>query len=327
MKRFYSLLFCLCAIQVQAQKIRFTDTSNRWNVVDIGNDGPFIYGQPVPEIRFERDTFIKSVTYRRLTRQNLFDGGYAVREDLATGRLYFRFMGSNGYIPAPIDTGERLFFDYNMRLGDTLRVRYNATYGIAHRVTMFDSVRIDGIIHRKWTMTPIPGNVPASEYTFIEGVGSLGGPGWPVFNHVFEHRGQLRCFTNNGMKPVCSPAAALPWSYLKVQWGVLAADSFDNASSCVYKSTLSVAESMKGREFVTVTPNPGGRKAVLRIPGVLGKAALIITDYTGRRIVELAVSSAEDVQIGNLLSAPGVYTYTLQDPGSGTRHTGRFIFR
>lgn len=314
------------ALPAEAQKIRFTDTSNKWKLLDVGNDGPLIFGNPLsPDARFQKDTVIAGVSYHLLSSISQFDGGYAVREDTAAGRLYFRFMQAR-VGPYITDTGERVFFDYSMRMYDTLRIRYDATHGIAHYVSAFDSLYVGAHVYKKWKMTPLPGNTQSSEYTFVEGIGCLGGPGWPVFNLVFEHRGQLRCFTNKGTQPVCFPAPLLPWWSLKVKQGYLAADSFNNTTSCTYKLAPNAVEEINAKVPIIVAPSPGGPEISLILSANIPAGILQITNAVGQILKRVTIKSGK-TNIGQYLSAPGVYYYTLQEAATGQRYNGRFIFR
>ena len=313
------LLLILVSEMAEARKIRFTDTSNKWTLLYVSNSG-WPYVETKVEInRFLRDTVIAGVNYRRLSTPEL-----AVREDTVQGRLYFRFVSDNYYDVGGTDTFEHLLFDYNFKIGDSLRMDYG-THHFTHGVQAIDSVQLGSAYYKRWHMESRPG---FQSYSFIEGLGTPKGTTWNVFPLNFEHGYQLRCFSNNGANPICVPPIPLPYGYLiPVYSGPQTALYFDNDSSCILqRAPIGVVHIVAGTNPI-LAPNPGGRESILRFPFAAGKAILSITDVTGRDVARDFFDGKTDIPIGQYLSTPGVYFYTLQDAATGRRYTGRFIFR
>jgi len=287
-----------------AQKIRFTDTSNQWKMLHI-NDGNGYTTDP-NQAMYEKDTVIHGTSYHNL-KETFTQRKILIREDTLTGKLFFRYLS---------DTLERLFFDYHFKIGDTLRMSYPLCIPYV-LVLAIDSIQLGSVFYKRWNM---------QAYDFIEGIGSTNGPLFNAYSHILEDIDQLRCFTTNGTQPTCYPTLRLPGSSHMIPSlpkMILPIDSFDNYSSCIYK-TLGVSEEFSIPKIV-VSPNPGRKEISLIIPPEIHTASIRITDCTGRIIRQLNTTSTQ-TNIGQYLRTPGVYYYQVQDPISFRRYTGRFVF-
>ena len=164
-----------------------------------------------------------------------------------------------------------------------------------------------------------------NSYIFVEGMGTLTTPTYSVSNWYFEDDAQLRCFTSKGIRPACLPHQRLtrPWDQPLGSYIALV-DSFDNDMSCLLR-IVSVAN-ISQENAITIAPNPGNADIMLSIPVSVATVTIQISDYTGR-ILQKVTTSNRNTNIGQYLSTPGVYYYTLQDAATGQRYSGRFIFR
>ncbi|MBS1773270.1 MAG: T9SS type A sorting domain-containing protein [Bacteroidetes bacterium] len=167
---FYCLLFIVHSSY--AQKIRFTDTSNRWRVCydSWGNGSHPMYGDSY----FIGDTIIKGKSYKI----KFFNEFY--REDTVLRKVYMYR-----------DSIEYVYLDYNLKIGDTIQVydKYISQTYMAY-VNMVDSVQIDSVWHTMWLFNQ---NIVlyANNYVVIEGIGE--------FKHTyFENGWWLTCFKNKG---------------------------------------------------------------------------------------------------------------------------------
>jgi hypothetical protein len=175
-------------------------------------------------------------------------------------------------------------------------------------------------------MKGLPTGIIEVDYTFIEGVGPLNDPAFsthPWINSAEEC--QLRCFSNRGNTPGISPSQSLPLGGDSVDFGLAPVAFFDNSTSCGFSGVG--IEPVKTSNGAIVYPNPGNADMMLRLPGNVNRGTLQVLDITGRSIYTSAFENIAQMNIGQYLSTPGVYFYTLHDAVTGERYTGRFIFR
>ena len=306
------LVVGICTESLFAQKIRFTDTSNKWAMVNI-DWGTLISTYPA-QAHYTSDTILSGINYHHLISCDLYCSEYAIREDTIGGKLFFRYIKPN-----PVgDTIEYLFFDYSLKVGDTLR-------GIQGPQTVYaiDTVYIGAIAYKRWNLTNGSNN---SFYDFIEGLGTTLGPCYSMHGPIFENANQLRCFTNKGSQlPVYPPLPLIAGNAIPVWSGmILPVNSFDNSSSCKYKTLGVLIQS--GNSKITVIPNPGSSEISLNLPSEIHSANIRITDCTGRLVRQLITTSSK-TNIGQYLSSSGLYYFLVQDLLTGQRYSGKFIFK
>ena len=312
-------MIACCTMQVCfGQKIRFTDTSNKWTDVLYGGLDP--YSSRKETTAYSSDTIIAHQHYHRLIGLSSSPMNLAVREDTAAGIIYCRFLMAQ-YFDFRTDTFEHIFFDYRLKVGDTFRVSYG-TRTVLERVQALDSVMLDGMFYKRWSMKP-QGGFTAS-YIFIEGLGPLTMPTFSISNQVFEHEWQLRCFYNKGRQPVLSPHQYLGAnSYFQPESGVMLVDTFDNATSCMFRpATVSTPYAQTTH---ILAPNPATGPLLLTLSANIHAATFQILDVTGRVVYQQAITEQKTL-MAQYLTTPGVYFYTLQDAATGGRYTGRFVF-
>lgn len=98
-----------------AQKISFTDTSNKWNYNNSWKSGP-VYGMKDYHDFYKYDTVLNGVVYK--------DFGFGlVREDTANEIVYIRHLSVMGYATI-YDTGEYVLYNYNLQVGDSIEYNY-----------------------------------------------------------------------------------------------------------------------------------------------------------------------------------------------------------
>ena len=179
-----SILFFL---QSFAQKVHFTDTSNRWVVHGTNGDGQDVNVTAY----YSHDTITTAHTYHVLLSCTSVLGltSYQqdyVREDTATGLVYA--FGQS-------DTSEQVVFNYNLLPGDTQRIS-----GMRDSVTALDSVLIDGVYHRRLSII----RDHFSRMTIVEGMGCMTAPLFPLHSACFENESDIVCFINNAAYPATS---------------------------------------------------------------------------------------------------------------------------
>src|SRR5690606_5152815 len=146
MKNILLLISFLAACSItQAQKIRFTDTSNEWNlgIGYLGSPpGTFQYSY-----RYIRDTVINGFTYSD------FGFGY-VREDSSIKKVYVKNLNRvHGlFILQLLDTNEIVLYDYNLQVGDSQLYTFelDSFKHFKNIVTGIDSTRVNNTWHRLW---------------------------------------------------------------------------------------------------------------------------------------------------------------------------------
>lgn len=299
------VLLAFCGLHCAGQRIRFTDTSNKWSILYSHVDFPGSFTEDRAD--YASDTLINAVQYHQLSGPLPL----AVREDTVARKIYFRFlraMESFGLTITPTDTLEHLLFDYDPIVGDTFKVDYGRYHSV-HYVATVDSVRLGGNYYKTWYMSNVAG--PYWPYTFVEGIGTTNAPHFSVNNATFESGWTLRCFTNNGQHPRCSPAIGY----------------FDNDTSC-YRWPVGISSNASPRQLSPlVIPNPGGKQSIIQVPNQAAHWILSVTDATGRKVFCADFEGKSEIPIGQFITVPAIYYYTLQDAATGHRYTGRFIFQ
>jgi hypothetical protein len=219
------------------------------------------------------------------------------REDTLLNKVW-------GILKVDSNSAERLIFDGNWRVGDTVHCEDGYNNGRSE-VIGIDSTFLLGNWYRVFYMQVTPNST--NNYNIIEGIGSTNGPAFPMIGYTFEYRYSLKCFSHDGIMPPVSPAL----------------DLFDNTTSC---SPLAVVVN-KGQDGITVVPNPGYKEMVMNIPADIRNASLYVTDGIGRRIADVSIDNELRINLGQYLQVEGVYYYNLRDQHTGRRYMGRFIYR
>ena len=230
-------------------------------------------------------------------------GGF-YREDTTLHRVYC-LVAQGG------DTIEHIIYDAGWRIGDTVKWGSPGSVHNQSAVTGYDSAFLNNSWHKAFRMVYTQGF--GSGYDIVEGIGSTKGPGFPAHALLpFENDDRLRCFNHAGYQPPITLASGRRIV-------------FDNSTSCNV-SPLGVQRS-KPSVSVKVVPNPGGNQTVLQIGLAVKSGNVRLTDVSGQMVASFGFREKEIILIGQYLSTPGIYYYSLQDAGSGNRYTGRFIFQ
>jgi len=282
--------FGLCA---NAQKIRFTDSANHWQSNGYTLAGPFEF-----EDYIGPDTVIYGLHYRR------FSGGpIYVREDTLAGRVFYRNTQSS-------DTAEYVLYRYDLNVGDTTHIGHWVDSLVA-----IDSILINGTYHKVFTMLGIAGFNYHGD-TYVEGIGSLGGPFYPIeFICGPEARPYLTCFGQDTLYP---PVGI---SYVGCYDSVV----FNNNSSCL-SDTFTAVESIYPASFAPdVIPNPATANSIIRMHGKVEKGVLVIRKMTGETVLVQEVENQDSVLIGPFLREAGLYFYELTDIKNKRTARGKIV--
>ena len=283
------------------QKIRFTDSVNRWKVHSKDSEFSEFY-------HYENiigDTVIGSIQYRILS--NWVMGTALIREDTIANKVYAK----NVHSPGPLfDTTEEVLFDYNLRLNDTFISHANNTI-IKFAVTSFDSVLIQGISHKVWKF--YYSSPPSGDFSVIEGIGCTAHPLYPVMLDNFEIARQLICFSNSFGNPLINPPTTDHYF-----WPI---NIFDNSTSC----TLSTDQIAQGNKKTTISPNPIDMTSKIVLPYNVTLGKVIVVNDLGQTVINTGFQNKEELLIGDKIKVPGIYYYRATDNNSGAVFSGKFV--
>jgi hypothetical protein len=295
-KLLYILLILLTVHSSYAQKIRFTDTTNEWTYCNIGTsptNPPYNY---VTISSFKGDTVVNTIQYKK-TNFGL------VREDTVNKKVYIKNLVYNY---SSVDTNERILYDYNLQVGDTIANSY--TYkSFKHYVKEIDSTQINSVWYKVWNIVAVSGTSSFSWYSIIEGIGSTKGPWFSVYPYEFENVRYLTCFNNNHSTPIVNPKVS---------------SFFDNATSC----KLSVPSTNKQSQSITIIPNPANENSKIVFPYAIQQGRLVVTNAMGQVVLQKDFQNKEQITLGGL-PAEGLYFYTVIDKLRNNSYKGKFVYQ
>lgn len=300
MKRCFSILFILFSLQSGAQKIRFTDTSNRWYIKTTAID----WGGGAWDVYYA-DTIVTVDSFDYLlmlskTRYNSTGGsGYInpvalLREDTIAQKVYIRTY-------PPTQQAERILYDYSLQPGDTVKA---PGIPFVHTLAGIDTLLINGVAHRVYYFQST--QALNNGYQVIEGIGCPQGLEYPFNPQVpFEGRTELLCFTHNGTKPP-----------LGKKFG-----KFDNTTSCL----LSIKDNNPQNNYVTIYPQPAGSSATIQL-GKLQTGSICIYNNLGQIVSNKSIANQDRIEIGNPGTWNGMYYYRITDNTENKVYSGKLLF-
>jgi len=275
---FIFILFIL-SLSCFGQKVRFTDSTNRWNVRSYDMDGSgyhysrqyyFYYG----------DSTYKGNSYKLLFGGDGFFGSPSlVREDTTLNKVFI-----------VINDSEEVLMDYNLIVGDVAsHYRYDSHPGVrtTYYVDKLDSTIINGVWHKVWNFKTIS---TCYDYIVIEGIGCLNGPLFINDPCLPLIHFDLICFEEFGVSPLVSP---------------LVGGYFDNYYSCTPKPLPWLNEyHINNKKTTILYPNPSN--TTLNITSTDRITTLVITNLVGETIYSNNYSS-DDVLVDVSRLSAGVY--------------------
>lgn len=287
------LLLCIACFGTKAQKIRFTDTTNHWQSNGFTLAGPFELQDYIGP-----DTAIHGLHYRRFS-----SGPIYVREDTLAGHVFYRNTLSS-------DTAEYVLYRYDLNVGDTVHIGYRVDSLVA-----IDSTLINGAYHKVFTMLGITG-FNYHGYTYVEGIGSLGGPFYPIeFICGPEARSDLTCFNQDTLYP------PFEISFVNCHDSVV----FNNNPSCL-ADTFTTVESITPASFEPVViPNPVTTNSIIRMHRKVEKGVLTIRNVAGETVLVSNIENQDTVLIGPFLQKSGIYFYEITDSKNKRTARGKLV--
>ena len=195
-----------------------------------------------------------------------------------------------------------------MSLNGTFRCHYST-----HYVNLIDSCLIGGRWHKVWHLQLHSSfsSIGSRSYSIIEGIGSTGGPDFPVCPASFEFSTFLICFNNNNIAPLVTPPVE---AY------------FDNLGSCTSDVRLGDANTLKKEAEISIYPNPIVPVSKIVFPLKINTGHLRIYSYLGLIIYDAVINNAQEILIGNKIHHQGIYIYQVTNLETGVKYEGKFVF-
>lgn len=295
-----------------AQKIQFINPSNHWGFRDSTT------GCCIP-IRTDYSTdFYDStaaVTYNGHNYQYLQTSvqSFLVRED--SGRVYV--IGTD-------DSTERVLYDFNVGLGDTMVAIYPGDTLISW-VTEMDSTQFGGIWYKTWHFEGLDHSVAFDtartwSYNVIEEFGCTNGlyyPASPYSLALFSE--QMLCFTNN-MNISSALSKPVP------AYGDVFTSYYDNSTSCnefnhppVYP-TEGVSQA-HGVDNVIIAPDPINENSRIIFPHNIS-GNITVMNLQGQTVINISFRNQKEMQIDRI-QMPGIYYYRVTDDINKKVYSGK----
>lgn len=304
-----------------AQKISFSDTTNLWSFIDSNIGCCVLIPTKYTTTFFDSTTF----SYHGYTYRNLISSIAIVPIRESSGRVYVLNIS---------DSTERILYDFNLNLYDTLRTNYIQDKYIAW-VTNIDSTQLAGNWYKVWhfdgtdSILYYPDSVRTLSYNVIEGIGCTNGmyyPGNPYSLASFSQ--QLLCFKNELVAtstPLSNPVKAYGFTYFSF---------YDNDSSCAtfyadHSHTIignSVNQITLQTENVKVVPNPANESCSIIFPSFFKSGTLIVVNEFGQSVINTTFQNKASVFIGDKLKEPGVYFYYLINNENAQTFSGKIVY-
>lgn len=313
-----AVVFSILCLPSFAQKIKFTNNTNTWSMIDstIGCCIPYV--TRFSTAHYDGKATVNGHNYLQL----YYDfGSCLVREE--QGKVYV--LGN-------IDTVERVLYDFNLKLNDTIHQYYEYdTY--TSWVNSMDSTQLYGIWYKVWHFEGMDTNSYTNKtfsyhYNVIEGIGCTNGVYYPAAPYDYSaYSDQLLCFHNdmgyNG--PISNPVITYGYDYT---------GSYDNDISCaIFQPTTSVPptddESLRTSQVtnntgnVVVAPNPLTTESIIALPYSIASGSLTIVNSVGQVTTDISFQNTRSLQIGKQITTPGIYCYRVTDKNSGKVFTGK----
>lgn len=324
MKKVLLLAMLVCVFNgARAQKIQFGNPTNKWHFID-STIGCCI---PAP--------IMYTTAYYDSSEADFVYGGQSYKYMITSiGTALMRQAGNKVYVLDYRDSLERLVYDFDLGLHDTIFTNYPENKYIAW-VASIDSTQLMGQWYKVWHFEGLdsvlyyPDSAYAISYNVIEGIGCTNGtyyPANPYIRSAFSQ--QLLCFDNNMSisSGLSNPVVAYGYDYFTY---------YDNDSSCItfYADhgggsgmyNEGVADIAKAANNAIVVPNPVNNSSKIVLPYKMADGTVTIINQIGRVVATVPVINQVEVTIGTLIDAAGIYYYRVTDAQTGRVFAGKFI--
>jgi len=271
-------------------------------------------------IRYTTTYYDGKVTYNGHDYQTLISslGSYLVREE--AGRVYV--------IGTP-DSIERVLYDFNLKLNDTLVLSYPGQDTYVSWVSGIDSTEIYGKWYKIWGFSGIDRGQDSSrllKYNVIEGIGCTNGIYYPASPYALTaFAEQLLCFTNDmGITSgLTNPVPSFGNTYIA---------SFDNKTSCSQipilppPNNLGTQQITQTNKKIDVVPNPINENSRIILPYNIQSGTLLISNSIGQIVYSTSFNHKDELPLSDAVHTAGIYFYRVTDNQNGQIYPGKFIY-
>ena len=296
MKTLLTCIVLVSSFTASAQKIRFSDTSNKWVYVkpnDCSTPTLFDYFS----YSYNGDTIVNGTTYLKLYDiSNTPSLLSLIREDTIDRKVYIKYPAVQFSSNLVSDTLEHILFDYTLSVGDTIKFDLydtvaNAVVQSRSVLSSVDSVSINGAWHIRQKFSSHSNYPWSNGYYVIEGIGSRH---FNLIASVFaagECPPSLICFRHHGVLP--------PMNNIIYQ----------NNTSCY----LGVEQVDPGKGKIEVAPNPFTTSAKVLFPYMVTKGRITIYSYIGQIVYTIQVNQQSEIDIDGFDHPSGLYLLEVYD--------------
>lgn len=288
---------------LNAQKIRFSDTNNRWKTVSRSESNPgHVITTSYGDIRYSSRTITKNnKTYRALSDSRRMAW---IHEDTVANIIYCINSTDGNF---NVDTNEYVLFDYNLKTGDTFSSAIQPIdIPITAKcvVTNVDSIMLNNYWHKRFHLNYFQGSFTGT-YIFTEGIGigrpltTLTGPCGCTLTPVFYS--QFICFHQAGKVP-----------------------QTDTGSLYDCDVTLNVG-AINDLATLKIYPQPTTGEINIELPVELSHGILYIINNMGQIVSEQSFNNSSTIKYSNT-NLHGLYYYKIADYDKSYQYTGRLLF-
>jgi hypothetical protein len=298
MKRRFKFLF-LTIIPLFSYSQSIVDTTKLWSTYLL------YYYQPysnTEQIKFISDTLLDGVHYRKVLRTleenpvNWSPYGF-IRED-SSKKVFYRLNG---------DDTEKLMYDFNVQLHDTIHVYglYDYSTGdfweMDYFVDSIDNVMVGGVLKKQYHMFYVSQWGMGTEVNqWIEDVGSANGVLRNYNGYVGCNWFKLLCYKKNGILQYMNP----------------------NYNSCYLVTGI---DNLKNLVLgVTISPNPVTNISTFKISGLEKSDGISINIFNSIGKTILTKRNTMEFQINKNDFPAGIYYYNISNK-SGIIGSGKII--
>lgn len=279
-------IFLLCTLSSISQVNDYFQNNPEWHILFKFDDVDCSGSQDSYNYYVNGDTILGSLTYKKIYRKGLtsdFSGCFPINTtpySNTTPDFYLRSLGKQLFIIDYWDPIEKLIYDFNISVGDTLPEFYTYTLGFnvsGITVTSIDSIYTPFGYRKRFTLSI--GNL-----FLYEGIGSSAGIKEP-YSPNSQGRWQLLCFSLNdtGYVPSIGPSCDLGVGIRPLE---------------IEKPLL-------------VYPNPFFENTKFQFNREIKKATLKIFNIRGTKVANLDFSGTNTIFNRGVLNS-GIYYYQIE---------------
>ncbi|MEQ1734769.1 MAG: T9SS type A sorting domain-containing protein, partial [Bacteroidia bacterium] len=204
--------------------------------------------------------------------------------------LYLRSLNKKMYVRLKNDTIEKLVYDFNLNIGDTLPITYR-NYTKDKIVSAIDSFYTTYGYRKRFSISN------SNEY-LIEGVGNTHGL-LSYFGVLLDAIVSLNCYSLNDT------------NYYPITGGTCISPAGFNAKTA-------------NKTSVTISPNPFITTATVAFTNLHSNATLYIYNTLGQQVQQQTIVPTSTLQLERNTLPAGLYYYALAQPNN-TNVVGKFV--